>query len=255
MLKKLSLAVCGLALGLTLATYSGKASDGAFDETQREELHQIIRDYLISNPNVIRDALEALQLQQEAEEVARLQENIRENATDLFHMDGDFVLGNPDGNVTMVEFFDYNCGYCRRSLDDVLTLIDTDPELKLVLKEFPILGEGSLFAARAALASIKQDKYWEFHVAIMQSPGSVDEVAVLRVAGDIGLDLEQLRADMEDVSVDTLLQQNYALAELVGIQGTPAFVIDDRLIPGALGVEGLRTEIAEVRASGTCLAC
>jgi protein-disulfide isomerase len=255
MLKKMSLALVGLAVGAMAAGYSVRAAEPLFDDAQKEELHGIIRDYLISNPDVIREAMEALQAQEEAAQAALVQDTVRQNADALFRSEYDFVLGNPEGSLTMVEFFDYNCGYCKRSLDDVVALVETDPEIKFVFKEFPILGEGSVFAARAAIAARKQGKYWEFHQAMMRERGTNDEEQVMRLAADVGLDVERLRTDMEADEVDLAIQRNYSLAEAMGIQGTPAFFIDDRLIPGALGLEGLRTQIAEVRAEGTCVAC
>lgn len=255
MLKKTSLALVGLAVGAMAAGYSVRAAEPLFDDAQKEELHGIIRDYLISNPDVIREAMEALQAQEEAAQASLVQDSVRRNADALFRSEYDVVIGNPEGNLTMVEFFDYNCGYCKRSFDDVVALIETDPEIKLVLKEFPILGEGSVFAARAAIAARKQGKYWELHEAMMRARGTNDEEQVVRLATDLGLDVERLRADMEADEVDLAIQRNYSLAEATGIQGTPAFFIDDRLIPGALGLEGLRTQIAEVRAAGTCVAC
>ncbi len=255
MLKKICTALAGIALAVTITTGSGLAEETSFSDVQREQLHQIIRDYLIENPEIIREALEALQRQQEELELVALRDNVRNNAQQLFRSQSDFVFGNPNGGVTMVEFFDYNCGYCKRSLEDVLTLVETDPDLRLVLKEFPILGPGSLIASRAAIASMKQGKYWEFHLAMMQARGTNSEEQVMAIAADVGLDIEQLASDMNAPEVEQTIQQNYMLAEMMGIQGTPAFFIDDRLIPGALGVEGLRQQISEVRDSGNCVAC
>jgi protein-disulfide isomerase len=255
MLKKISIALVGLAVGAMAAGYSVRAAEPLFDDAQKEELHGIIRDYLVNNPDVIREAMEALQAQEEAAQATLVQDTVRQNADALFRSEYDVVIGNPEGNLTMVEFFDYNCGYCKRSLDDVVALVETDPEIKFVLKEFPILGEGSVFAARAAIAARKQGKYWELHQAMMRERGTNDEAQVVRLAADLGLDVERLRADMEADEVDLTIQQNYSLAEAMGIQGTPAFLVDDRLIPGALGLEGLRTQIAEERAAGTCVAC
>ncbi len=255
MFKKSIMLLAGLFIVAGFASGYGQAEDSSFDETQTEELHQIIRDYLVQNPEVIAEALEALQLKQEEQELVAFQNSVRENANDIFRSELDHVMGNPYGDVTMVEFFDYNCGYCKRSLDDVQALIDADPELRMVFKEFPILGPGSMAAARAAIASRQQGLYWEFHIALMQSAGIDGEASVIRIAEEVGLDTAQLLSDMESPEVDTVIDLNYRLAELMGIQGTPAFLVDDRLIPGALGFAGLQSHISEVRDSGVCIAC
>lgn len=232
-----------------------KAGEPAFSDAQKQEMHKIIREYLISNPGVLREAFEALENQQQVAQEDQARESIKQNAATLFRSERGFVFGNPDGNVTMVEFFDYNCGYCKRSLSDVVKLVETDKDLKLVLKEFPILGPGSLYAARAAIASKKQNKYWDFHLALMNNKGAADETQVLKVAGEVGLDIEKLKADMDHPDVTATINESMELANAIGINGTPAFIIDDNLIPGALGVDGLRERIAKVRDGGGCTVC
>ncbi len=234
---------------------AGNAAEPVFSEEQKQEMHKIIRDYLVTNPDVLREAFEALEQQQQTAQKEESRGRIKENAEVLFRSERGYVYGNADGNVTMVEFFDYNCGYCKRSLEDVMTLVDTDDNLKLVLKEFPILGPGSLYAARAAIASKMQGKYWEFHLALMQSQGAVDETIVLKIAQEVGLDVDKLKADMEDPEVSATINESMELANAIGINGTPAFIIADTLIPGALGVEGLRAQITEVREGGGCAVC
>lgn len=232
-----------------------RAAEPQFGDAQKQELHKIIRDYLIKNPEVIREAIEALERQQQEQQTAQARQSIRLNADLLYRSERGFVVGNPAAKITMVEFFDYNCGYCKRSLDDVVTLVESDSNLKLVLKEFPILGAGSVFAARAAIASKKQKKYWEFHLAMMKNRGAINEEQVIAIAGEVGLDVDKLRADMDDPEVSATINESMELANAVGINGTPAFVIDDRLIPGALGLDGLRAQIAEVRDGGGCTVC
>ena len=165
------------------------------------------------------------------------------------------MAGNPAGKVTVVEFFDYNCGYCKRSLPDVLKLIETDKDVKLVIKEFPILGPGSLVAAKAAVAARRQGKYWEFHLALMNEKGAIDEARVFEVAKTVGLDGAKLRRDMEDPEIAKIIARNHTTAEALGIQGTPAFVIDQTLVPGALGFEALTGAVAAVREAGGCKLC
>jgi len=154
-----------------------------------------------------------------------------------------------------VEFFDYNCGYCRHSLADVLKLLDKDKDVRLVFKEFPILGPGSVSAAKASIAARRQNKYWDFHLALMRERGTVDEAKVFAVAKTVGLDIPKLKADMESADVAKIIAQNQALAEALSIQGTPAFVIDQTLIPGAPGYDGLANAVAAVKEAGGCKYC
>ena len=142
------------------------------------------------------------------------------------------VLGNPDGDVTVVEFIDYNCPYCKRAMPEVQGLLDEDPNVRLVYREWPILGEGSVYASRAALASRVQGKYEEFHLALMGSRGRVEEASVLRIAKEIGLDIDQLKADMQSPDVDEHIESSMRLAQSLGFNGTPSFVVGDVLLPG-----------------------
>lgn len=225
-----------------------------FTDRQREELGTIIRDYLIENPEVLRDVLQALERKSKEAESAATEAVIGERAAEIFRSSDDLVVGNPDGNVTLVEFFDYNCGYCKRSMPDVLKLIESDSDLRVVLKEWPILGPGSSYAAKAALASRRQGKYWEFHLALM-SERTVDEKRVIEVATRIGLDVAKLKADMETPEVSSVIDRNMQLADALGLQGTPAFLIDQHLIPGAVGYTALAEVVAGVRRDGGCKVC
>ncbi len=231
------------------------ARSAEFSESQRSEIGGIIRDYLLNNPEVLREAFEELQRREQMAEAERAQTNIREHAASIFRSDKDLVIGNPDGKVTLVEYFDYNCGFCKRALPDVLKLVDEDKDLRIVIKEFPILGPGSTFAARAALASGKQGKYWEFHLALLEQRGAVNEQSVMRVAKKIGLDVDKLKADMTSPEIENTLRSNMAIAQLLGINGTPAFIIDDKLIPGAVGYETLAGTVNQIREAGGCKIC
>jgi len=224
-----------------------------FSQEQREELGGIIRDYLIQNPEVLREVIQALEAREKEAGAAAAMAAIKERGDEIYRSDDDLVAGNPGASVTMAEFFDYNCGYCKRAMSDVLALIEADKDLRVVFKEWPILGEGSRYAAKAALASRRQDKYWEFHVALMETR-SVNETTTIEVAQRIGLDVDQLKADMESPEVTAVIDRNMRLASALGIQGTPAFFIDDQFIPGAVGYEALSKVIAEVREEG-CTVC
>ncbi len=238
--------VAAAAIGSMLAA-PVMASASEFTAGQREEIGSLVREYLINHPEVLREAFDALEKKQKTSGLVSA-------ADELYRHEGDLVAGNPDGKVTLVEFFDYNCGYCKRSLPDIMRLLKQDKDLKLIMKEWPILGPGSLYASRAALASRVQGKYWEFHLALM-SQRHVDQASVLDVAGQIGLDVDRLKADMNSPAVLKTIKANMSTADTLGIQGTPAFVIGDQLFPGAVGFEKLSAAIDKVREDGGCKIC
>jgi protein-disulfide isomerase len=252
MITSLRSAVLAIPLATALLLPSALAAQ-EFTESQREEMGGIIRDYLLENPEILREVIEALEAKEQQAGAAAAMAAIGERGAELYRSGDDLVAGNPDGSVTMAEFFDYNCGYCKRAMSDVLALIESDDDLRVVFKEWPILGEGSRFAARAALASRRQGKYWEFHLALMETR-SVNEATTLEVAERIGLDVDQLKADMERPEVAAVIDRNMRLAKAFGIQGTPAFFVDDQMIPGAVGHDALAQVIGQVREEG-CKIC
>jgi len=247
---------CGiLAVFITSLILPAALHAAEFNTSQRKEMGEIVRQYLIENPEVLRDAFEALERKEAKAKSEGAKAAIKELAPDIFRADGDLVIGNPVGDVTMVELFDYNCGFCKRSLPDILKLVETDKKLKFVIKEFPILGPGSLVAARAAIASRAQGKYWEFHTALLKKRGSVNEAGVMKVAKSIGLDIDKLKKDMKSEEIADILRRNHKVAQALNINGTPAFIVADNIFPGAVGFEQLAEAIAKVRAKGGCSIC
>ena len=226
-----------------------------FSDKQKAELGDIIRQYLMENPEVVRDAMQELDRRQQAAEEAARTDSLKSMSSEIFHNKDDLVGGNSNGKVTMVEFFDYNCGYCKRAFPEVMKMIDTDRDLKLVMKEFPILGPGSVYAARAAIASRKQGKYWEYHLAMMAHEGRIDEAVADQIAEATGLDVKKLKADMQSDEVTGIISRNMQLAESLKIQGTPAFIIDQTIIPGAVGFDALTAAVKQVRDNGGCKLC
>jgi protein-disulfide isomerase len=231
--------------------------DASLTETQQREVEAIIRNYLIANPEIIRDAINELQRKEdEAARVAQTQ-TITDNAARLFSSPTDVVLGNPEGDVTLVEFFDYNCGYCRRAHADMQALLDNDPNLRVVLKEFPILGEGSVQAAQIAVAILltAPDKYREFHGILLTEPGQVDGDRALAVAEEMGLDPEALSAKAESDEVKAKIAESHELAQLLELTGTPSYVTERQVVVGAVGFEALQAEIERVRACAGQATC
>ncbi|QIG50744.1 DsbA family protein [Nordella sp. HKS 07] len=238
-----------------IALFVLPAQAAEFNDVQKKELGDIVRQYLMENPEVVRDAMQELERkQQEAENAART-DSLKAMSPEIFRSKDDLIGGNPNGKVTVVEFFDYNCGYCKRAFPDVMKMIENDKDLKLVMKEFPILGPGSVYAARAALASRKQGKYWEYHMAMMAHEGRIDESVADQIAKATGLDVKKLKADMAADEVNQVIARNMQLADTLNIQGTPAFIIDETVIPGAVGYEALASVVKQVRDNGGCKLC
>ena len=230
-------------------------AETSFTDAQKAEIGDIVREYLLSHPEILMDVSQELENRQKLAEADKREKALVANAKELFDSPDDLVAGNPDGDVTMVEFFDYNCGWCKKGLPEVLSLVEKDKNLKIVMKEFPIFGGDSDYAAKAALASNKQGKYWDFHVALLAHEGKVTRESVDEIAKAQGLDLDKLKADMDAPDVAKVLQRNQRLAEQLAISGTPAFIIDNNVIPGYLPADGLMAAIADVRANGGCKLC
>lgn len=235
------LAVC---FAMFLAPLASSAQE--LDEAQIKELAlEAIRE----NPEIILEAMSILEAR-EAEAQASAAQAVLSQERDTLERDPNApVMGNPEGDVTVVEFMDYNCPYCRQAQPQVARLLEEDPGVRLVLREWPILSEGSVFAARAALAARKQDRYAEMHEALMTLQQPADETSVMRVAEALGLDLEQLRSDMEDPTIDEHLATSTRLVEALGFGGTPSFVIGDALVAGFVPYDELAGRVAEARAA------
>ncbi len=206
-----------------------------------------VRAYLLENPVVIREAIEALTLREQAEAEARKKEALVSRMGEIENDGYSFVAGNPNGDVTIVEFFDYRCPYCKRSFPDLMKTVADDGNIRLVKKEFPILGEQSILASRAAIAAIKQGKYIELHSAMMQAQGSLTMDRVMSYAVEVGLDTDQLAKDMQSEEITAGLRQTYDLAKALDINGTPAFIIGGELAPGAIPAEVMKKLVAEAR--------
>jgi protein-disulfide isomerase len=226
------------------------APASSLSEGQQREVEAIIRNYLIANPEIIRDAINELQRKEdEAGRVAQTQ-TIIDNSERLFSAPRDAAIGNPDGDVTLVEFFDYNCGYCKRAHADMQNLIAGDPNLRFVLKEFPILGEGSLQASQISVAVLltAPEMYREFHDALLTEPGQIDGARALALATDMGLDATALAALAQSEEVRATIGESHALAQQLDLTGTPSYVTSRQVIVGAVGYEALKAEIDRVRA-------
>jgi protein-disulfide isomerase len=222
-----------------------------------EEDELIIRDYLTNKPEILVEMTNELDKRQVAEQSVQQQKAISQNADALFRSPVSPVAGNPNGDVSVVEFFDYNCPYCRRSLPDVLKLINEDGKVRLVLKELPILSDESVAAAKLALAANKQGKYFEMHQKLFSEPGRANKDRALRIAKELGLDVDQLQKDAEDPDIEKALDEAKDLAQKLDLEGTPMFLIGDQVIAGAPDdlFNQLKAEVVEVRQKGCASTC
>ena len=214
-------------------------------------LNPMIEQFLLEDPKVLQRVSTALEQTLRAEEAERSATALAEFRDKIFNAPGQIVLGNPDGDVTLVEFFDYNCGYCRAALPDMAALLAEDPDLKIILKEFPILSNESIDAARiGVLVGESEANYWDFHSALFTSRGKVDKSVALAAAQDLGLSPVELELRMGDPRVARTIQSSYEIAQALGITGTPTYIIGNEIIPGAIGADELRARIADMRECG-----
>lgn len=236
-----------IAAAMLLALPAAAAAQ-SFSPDQRHEIENIVKDYLIAHPEVLQDAQTALDKHQQEAEAQKARAAIKQDSATLFNSPHQVVLGNPNGKVTMVEFFDYNCPHCKDALPDMLNLLKNDHNLKFVLKEFPILAQGSVDAAHVAVAVRMQDstgtKYLAFHQKLFSSRGMVDQTRALAAARDVGCDMARIQKDMNSGEVKTTIDEDMKLADAIGVDGTPSYVIGDQLIVGAIGFDKLQEKIA-----------
>lgn len=237
-----------LLVPLVLAAAAATAPAAA-DPAQPDSaaLDRAIHDYLVRHPEAVLDALKAAQQKADATAAERVRRIILARKAEIFHDADDLVQGNPKGDVTLVEFFDYRCPYCKAIEPSLDALLQEDRGLRIVYKEFPVLGEASVFATHVALAARKQGKYAAFHRAMMAAKGDITDAIVMQVAASVGLDLAKIKADMGSAAIDRIINANYALADALDVEGTPAIIIGDTLIPGAADIDSLRKDIAAAR--------
>ncbi len=234
---------------------SVSAFAGAFSADQKTEMEKIVHDYLMEHPEILRDMANKLDLDDKKRETDSRISTLKNKSGEIFHDAADAVVGNPKGDVTIVEFFDYNCAWCKKSIVELKALVEKDKNVRIVMKEFPIFGEGSEYAARAALASVKQGKYWKFHQALFASESKVTIEVTDQIAAEVGLDVAKMKKDMEDPAIAAHIQKTQLLAQTMLITGTPGFIIDDQVIPGYTPLDGLVASLATVRAAGGCKLC
>jgi len=244
---------CGglIAVGLLVAgraTAPNRVAQSAMTVTpDKAALGKSIREYLIANPEVLVEAMQELERKQDSQRDSAAQKAISENQSELLRDPDSPVAGNPGGDVTVVEFSDYQCPYCKRAHNAVKSVVAADGKVKIIFKDLPILGEPSRIAALAALASRAQGKHLAFHNALMEYNGKIDRDKIMEIAASVGLDVVKLQKDMEDPKLKQIIDRNLALASALGVRGTPAFVIGNQFVPGAVDADALKQLIADAR--------
>jgi len=248
----LAFAILGVVFGIAGTSKGPKLHFGntaVAADTSQDEFEQRVRNYLLAHPEVISDALNRLEAKQGEQDAAAAQAALKAHAAEVFQDPDSPVSGNSKGNVTVVEFFDYNCPYCKMMASVMEQAEAADPQLRIVYKEFPILGPGSVFAAKAALAANKQGKYVAFHRALYQVRGHVEETQVLEVARTVGLNVDRMKTDMRDPAFEGVLEKNGTLAQALRITGTPGFVAGDQVTTGATDLKTFQALIAKARSA------
>jgi|TARA_B110000305_G_scaffold59844_1_gene66275 protein-disulfide isomerase len=229
-----------ISIGMFSFIGNTQQSVNNFNIEQKNEIKKMIRNYILEYPEIIPEAVEVLRSRQN---ISRIKDS-----QNLLYNDGySFVAGNKNGDVTLVEFYDYNCGYCKQVPDVLARLIEEDKNLKVIFKELPILAETSQFASVAAMASMKQGKFSKFHSAMMKNKRALTEDLILKIATDSGIDEAQLLIDMEDPKIEENIMKTKYLVQNIGISGTPGFVIGNQIIPGFIPYEKLKAIITKER--------
>jgi len=244
------LIAAAFALSLLPRTVSATES---FSEPQKTEIQSIIKGYLLDHPEILRDAFNELERREEIAQSLKREKALSDEKSPLYNSSNQAVIGNPNGKVTLIEFFDYNCGYCKRALDDLAKLMRDNPDLRVVLKDLPILSPGSIEAAAVATAArnqFKGDKFWEFHQKLLGSRGPVGKTQALAVAKDLGANMDQLEKDSTAPGVKEGIQENDQIAKGLMMNGTPSYVVGGEVIVGAVGYDELKAKIDNVRKCG-----
>ncbi len=239
---------------LALLIVTGRSAEAAeFSTAQKSEIEKIVREYLVNNPELLRDAQAELERRQKDEENQARKKIVTEQAGTLFSSNYQATVGNPNGKVTIVEFFDYNCGYCKRALEDMTRLMKSEPDLKIVLKDFPVLGPGSIEAAKIASAvrnQFKGDRFWEYHLRLLGSHGPVGKAQALAVAKELGADMDRVAKESETADTRKGIEESMQLADALSLTGTPSFVVGSDIVVGAVGYDELKNKIGNIRKCG-----
>jgi protein-disulfide isomerase len=245
--------LAALAFSVTLPFSGAMAQTAAFNDGQKDAIRQIIKDYLIKNPEVIQEAMIELERRQkESEQQARLKIT-QDKTSPLFTAKHNVSFGNPNGDVTIIEFFDYNCGFCKRALGDLQKMVAEDKNVRVITKDFPVLGPGSMEAATVALAAKQQltpEKLWTFHQKLLTVRGNVGKQQAMDAAKEAGADMARITKDLDSPAVRLAIEENVQIADALGLTGTPSYVVGDEIVVGAVGFADLKARVDNIRKCG-----
>lgn len=236
-----------LAAAVLCLSFSAPAHADAFTPDQKKELESLFKDYIRNNPDLILESVQAYQIKEEERRQQGAEANLKEYKDKLTQGQDLPFTGNPDGDVTIVEFFDYNCGYCKKAYEDLIKILAEDSNVKVVFIDMPILSESSRLMAKLSMAAQSQGKYFEAHKALMEYRGTQNEEAFLNVMKDHGIDIEKVKAEKDSPDIDAALGRYLKIANDLNIRGTPGFIVGDQLMPGYIGLEGMKRAIDETR--------
>lgn len=235
-----------LGFAVVVGAFHVAQAQESLSAAQKEEISKLVEKLLLEKPEIIVKGLDAYQANEQKKQEEQARAAIKDNKEALMGV-GQPSAGNAKGDVTIVEFFDYNCGYCKRALPDIQALLKEDKNIHFVFKDLPILGPTSVTAAQWALAAHKQGRYFDYHAALMEFQGPKEEANLEKIATDLKLDVAKMKTDANSPEIKTTIEKEQALAEKLGINGTPAFIIGDELYPGFIGADGFKAAIAKAR--------
>src|SRR6202023_2537443 len=244
-----------LALAFLALAFSPARAE-SFSSGQKAEIEAIIKDYLLQKPEILREAIGVLEVREKAAEAEAREKVVSDPSGVLFSAANQAVIGDPGGKITLIEFFDYNCGYCKRALSDLARLMKDNPDLRVVLRDFPILSPGSVEAAKIANAFLHQfqgEKFWEFHQKLLGSRGPVGKAEALAVAKDLGADMDKLAKDAAVPGITSGIGESEKLAKSLQVTGTPTFVIGEDVVVGAVGYDELEAKVATIKKCGKAI--
>ena len=233
---------------VSMPLFAQEKANKSFSENEMAIIKKLALEAFLENPEILREASRILQAREEQKRNDNVSEQIREYSSELTDTEDTIVIGNPAGDITIIEFFDYNCPYCKTAARDLQELIKSDENIKFIPREWPILNNNSVIAARAALASIAQGKYKEYHWRLMKE-GSLTEAKIFEIAKDLKIDISSLKKDMESEFVINHIAKSAALARRIGFSGTPLFIIEGKFFPGFVPLEELELIISDIRES------
>jgi protein-disulfide isomerase len=248
-------ALAALALAFLALAFSPARAEG-FSAGQKAEIEAIIKDYLLQKPEILREAIGVLDARDNAAATKAREKIVSDPSGALFSAANQAVIGDPGGKITLIEFFDYNCGYCKRALSDLARLMKDNPDLRVVLRDLPILSPGSLEAARIANAFLVQfqgEKFWEFHQKLLASHGPVGKAEALEVAKDRGADMDKLAKDAGAAGITAGIKESEKLAKSLRVTGTPTYVIGEDVVVGAVGYDELEAKVANIKKCGKAI--